>query len=94
VIGALDRVVGRGGVLDLAARWARPDAHLELESVHRFPDPVYADLSLRMRKGERTGEVFDTLVERGQIVIHASEVERTPHWSAATDSSSPTPANR
>jgi exodeoxyribonuclease V alpha subunit len=41
--------VGRGGVLDLAARWVRPEAHLELESVHRFGDPAYADLSLLMR---------------------------------------------
>jgi conjugative relaxase-like TrwC/TraI family protein len=69
--------VGRGGVLDLAARWIQPEAHLELESVHRFTDPAYADISLLMRAGERSGEVFDTLVERGQIVVHASEVERT-----------------
>ena len=69
--------VGRGGVLDLAARWVSPAAHHELESVHRFTDPAYADLSLLMRTGERSGEVFDTLLERGQIVLHASEVERT-----------------
>ena len=31
--------VGRGGVLDHAARWARPEARLELETVHRFTDP-------------------------------------------------------
>ncbi len=69
--------VGRGGVLDLAARWVRPAAHHELESVHRFSDPAYADLSLLMRTGERNGEVFDALHRRGQIVVHASEVERT-----------------
>jgi len=69
--------VGRGGVLDLAARWVRPEAHLELESVHRFSDPEYAHLSLQMRSGERPEEVFDALLERGQIVLHASEVERT-----------------
>jgi exodeoxyribonuclease V alpha subunit len=69
--------VGRGGVLDLAARWVRPAAHHELESVHRFSDPAYADLSLLMRTGERPDEVFDALLERGQIVLHASEVERT-----------------
>ncbi|MFC5731177.1 MULTISPECIES: MobF family relaxase [Nocardioides] len=68
--------VGRGGVLDLAARWVRPEAHLELESVHRFADPAYADLSLLMRGGERPGEVFDDLVARGEIVVHASKVER------------------
>ena len=69
--------VGRGGVLDLAARWARPEARLELETVHRFTDPEYADLSLLMRTGERTGEVFDALHARGQIVVHPTEVERT-----------------
>jgi exodeoxyribonuclease V alpha subunit len=74
--------VGRGGVLDLAARWARPAAHHELESVHRFSDPAYADLSLLMRTGERPGEVFVALLERGQVVVHASEVERTAALAA------------
>jgi exodeoxyribonuclease V alpha subunit len=69
--------VGRGGVLDLAARWVSPAGHHELDSVHRFSDPAYADLSLLMRTGERPGEVFDALFERRQIVLHASEVERT-----------------
>lgn len=30
-----------------------------------------------MRTGERASEVFDALVARGQVVVHASEVERT-----------------
>ncbi|WP_245994143.1 MobF family relaxase [Nocardioides immobilis] len=68
--------VGRGGVLDHAARWARPEASLTLETVHRFADPEYAELSLLMRTGERSGEVFDALVRRGEVVVHASEVER------------------
>jgi exodeoxyribonuclease V alpha subunit len=79
--------VGRGGVLDLAARWVRPAAHHELESVHRFSDPGYADLSLLMRTGERSGEVFEKLLERGQIVLHASEVERTAALAAIGASS-------
>ena len=74
--------VGRGGVLDLAARWVRPEAHHELESVHRFSDPAYADLSLLMRTGERSGEVFDALLESGQVIVHASEVERTTALAA------------
>ena len=53
--------VGRGGVLDHAARWARPEACLELETVHRFTDPEYADLTLLMRTGQTPGEVFDML---------------------------------
>jgi hypothetical protein len=63
-------------VLDLAARWIPPAAHLGLETVHRFTDPDYAALTLLMRTGERPGEVFDTLVNRGQIILHPSEVER------------------
>ncbi|WP_245644558.1 MobF family relaxase [Nocardioides jensenii] len=67
--------VGRGGVLDLAARYA-PDRCVEYGGVHRFTDPAYADLSLRMRSGAKPGEVFDELVRRGGVVIHASDVER------------------
>jgi ATP-dependent exoDNAse (exonuclease V) alpha subunit len=68
--------VGRGGVLDHAARWARPEACLELESVHRFTDSEYADLTLLMRTGQRSGDVFDMLNKRGLIQIHRTEVER------------------
>jgi exodeoxyribonuclease V alpha subunit len=68
--------VGRGGVLDLAITCASPPARLTLDVVHRFEDPAYADLSLRMRRGERTGEVFDRLLARGEIRIHATDVER------------------
>jgi conjugative relaxase-like TrwC/TraI family protein len=74
--------VGRGGVLDLAARWVRRAAHHELESVHRFSDPAYAELSMLMRSGERSGEVFEALLERGEVVVHASEVERTAALAA------------
>jgi ATP-dependent exoDNAse (exonuclease V) alpha subunit len=49
---------------------------LTLDAVHRFVDREYADLSLLMRTGERSGETFDALLARGQVVIHASEVER------------------
>ena len=67
--------VGRGGVLDLTARYA-PDRHVELDGVRRFTDPAYATLSQRMRQGEDPGALFDELVFRGEIVVHASEVER------------------
>ena len=67
--------VGRGGVLDLAARYA-PERRVELEGVRRFTDPAYAALSLRMRQAEDPGALFDELVRRGEIVVHASEVER------------------
>lgn len=46
--------VGRGGVLDLAARWVPPDAHVDLDVAHRFADPEYAAISLAMRTGSPT----------------------------------------
>ena len=69
--------VGRGGVLDHAIAWAHPTAVVSLEKVHRFAVPDYAALSLRMRKGDQPASVFDELRRRGQIVVHASDVERT-----------------
>lgn len=69
--------VGRGGVLDHATAWAHPTAVVTLEKVHRFADPEYADLSLRMRKGDGPAAVFDELERRGLVVVHGSEVERT-----------------
>jgi ATP-dependent exoDNAse (exonuclease V) alpha subunit len=69
--------VGRGGVLDHALAWAHPTAVVSLEKVHRFSDPDYAALSLRMRTGEDPAAVFDALHRRGSIVIHASDSERT-----------------
>ncbi|MGI9156147.1 MAG: MobF family relaxase [Marmoricola sp.] len=48
--------VGRGGVLDLAARWAAPEAVVGLDVVHRFADPEYAAISLAMRSGRPIGE--------------------------------------
>ena len=69
--------VGRGGVLDHAVAWAHPSAVVTLEKVHRFTDPDYPAMSLRMRTGDDPGSVFDTLHRRGQVVIHTSEVERT-----------------
>jgi hypothetical protein len=82
--------VGRGGVLDLAARWADPDACLTLDTVHRFrrmittpdgrietaADEEYARLSLAMRDATDPERVFDALVERGLIRVHASEQAR------------------
>lgn len=68
--------VGRGGLLDHAVVWAHPTAVVTLEKVHRFADPDYAALSLKMRKGDKPEAVFDALHRRGQIVVHASDLER------------------
>ena len=69
--------VGRGGVLDHALAWAHPTAVVALEKVHRFTDPGYAALSLRMRTGDDPAAVFDELHRRRSIVIHPSDSERT-----------------
>ena len=69
--------VGRGGVLDHALAWAHPTAVVALEKVHRFSDPGYAALSLRMRKGDDPAGVFDALHRRGSIAVHPSDSERT-----------------
>jgi len=69
--------VGRGGVLDLAARWATPESCLVLDTVHRFTDPEFARLSLAMRTGEHPDQVFDALLARDQIRIHPRETERS-----------------
>ncbi|WP_246166221.1 MobF family relaxase [Nocardioides psychrotolerans] len=68
--------VGRGGVLDHALAWAHPTAVVSLEKVHRFTDPGYAALSLRMRTGDDPAAVFDALHRRGSTVIHPSDIER------------------
>ncbi|CAN5255604.1 MobF family relaxase [soil metagenome] len=56
--------VGRGGMLDLAARWARPEAVLSLDMVHRFTDPEYAAISLAMRTGTSLSAAIRTSGER------------------------------
>jgi len=78
--------VGRGGVLDLAGRWA--ERAVALEVIHRFTrieqiepgvladveDVDYAALSLRMRQGAagQPGAVFDQLAARGQVHVHTT----------------------
>ena len=69
--------VGRGGVLDHALAWAHPTAVVALEKVHRFTDPGYAALSLRMRTGDDPAAVFDALHRRRSIVVHPRDSERT-----------------
>lgn len=80
--------VGRGGVLDHAVAYADPAKVVTVETVRRFSDSAYGILSLRMREGYLSGEVFEALLARGQIVVHSSDVERTTalaRWGAAGD---------
>ncbi len=66
--------------------WATPEeACLTLETVHRFADPDYADLSLLMRTGQDPAAVFDALLARGDIQIHPTETERLHHLANETE---------
>ena len=60
--------VGHAGAMDSAIRHA--NAAVELDTVHRFRDPDYAALTLRLRDAgdrERALVVAGELVERGQV---------------------------
>lgn len=65
--------VGRGGVLDHAAKIATERADIDV--VHRFADPKYAEMSLRMRTREQPAELFNDLYAGGHIRIHTSTEE-------------------
>ncbi len=68
--------VGRGGVLDHAVRWVDPDGYVPIDTVHRFRDPSYADITLKMRSGERPEQVFDQLTAAAAIRVHPTESAR------------------
>ncbi|GAC1379860.1 MAG: hypothetical protein NVSMB48_04550 [Marmoricola sp.] len=76
--------VGRGGVLDHAINTAPPNYQVSLDTVRRFADPSYADLTLRLREGRDLDRLFDELLAGGHIQIHGTEAERT---SALIDAS-------
>ncbi|GAB3039666.1 MobF family relaxase [Parafrigoribacterium mesophilum] len=62
--------VGRGGVLDMAAQLL--GRTFDMAMVHRFADPVYADLTVCMRAGENPALLFDWLRALDLIVLHES----------------------
>jgi ATP-dependent exoDNAse (exonuclease V) alpha subunit len=68
--------VGRGGVLDHAVRWVDADGYVPIDTVHRFRDPTYADITLKMRSGESSEQVFDQLTAAGAIRVHPTEPAR------------------
>jgi exodeoxyribonuclease V alpha subunit len=78
--------VGRGGVMETAARWSA--APVVLDQVHRFlrrqqnesgtpvvEDVDYAELSLRLREGTNPDRLVEELVRRGAVVVHHLESE-------------------
>lgn len=60
--------VGRGGVLDMAVQLSTHA--VDLTTVHRFTDPEYADLTVRMRAGENPALLFDRLHALGLVMVH------------------------
>lgn len=63
--------VGRGGVLDMAVLIR--SRTFDMTGVHRFTDPDYAALTVRMRVNENPAAVFDQLQTLGLIELHADE---------------------
>lgn len=61
--------VGRGGVLDMAAQIR--GRTIDMAEVHRFTDPAYADLTVRLRDRDDPGAIFDQLHTLGLIRLHA-----------------------
>jgi hypothetical protein len=62
--------VGRGGVLDIAAQLS--PRVFDMTTVHRFTDPEYAELTIRMRAGENPALLFDRLHALDLIDLHDS----------------------
>jgi len=63
--------VGRGGVLDIAAVLA-PEV-FDMATVHRFTDPDYANLTIRLRRGEDAASLLDHLDVLGLVRLHDSD---------------------
>lgn len=51
----------------------------DMAEVHRFTDPAYAALTVRMRNGDNPGEVFDQLTALGLARLHASDEDVQGH---------------
>ncbi|MBK5249746.1 MAG: AAA family ATPase, partial [Actinomycetales bacterium] len=62
--------VGRGGVLEMAAEFS--SRVFDMTTVHRFGDPEYADLSVRLRAAEHPALLFDRLHALGLVMLHES----------------------
>ena len=78
--------VGRGGVLDMAALLTSGSGItvVDMDSVHRFTDPIYADLTLQLRAGEDPAHLFDRLHALGHIRLHPTAEEAQEDIAAAT----------
>ncbi|EPD84339.1 hypothetical protein HMPREF1529_02405 [Microbacterium sp. oral taxon 186 str. F0373] len=63
--------VGRGGVLDIAARLT--PVVVDITSLHRFTDGVYATLTLELRQGRNPAAIFDRLNDLGFIALYDTD---------------------
>jgi len=67
--------VGHSGAMALF--WRRATRQVELLTIHRFTDPGWADLSLKLRRSEgreQAEEAANDLVRTGHVVLTNSEV--------------------
>ncbi len=69
--------VGRGGVLDMTATIR--GRTIDMAEVHRFTDPAYAELSMRLRDRADPGAIFDQLAALGLIRLHADAESLREH---------------
>jgi AAA domain/TrwC relaxase len=78
--------VGRGGVLDLAAVFVTGSGGtvFDMDSVHRFADPIYADFTLRLRAGHDPANLFDQLHALGHVHLHRSTDDAREDIATAT----------
>lgn len=63
--------VGRGGVLDIAAQLR--GVTFDMTGLHRFTDPEYAKLTLRLRGGNDPAAMFDALHTMRLIRLHDND---------------------
>lgn len=63
--------VGRGGVLDFAARLT--PVVVDMTSLHRFTDDAYATLTLELRHGRNPAAIFGQLNALGLVKLHESD---------------------
>lgn len=71
--------VGHAGAMESATRHA--SASVELDTVHRFRDPAYAALTLRLRD---VGDPADAQAVAGELMTRG-HLERADHHDAARD---------
>ncbi|WP_374008527.1 AAA family ATPase [Leifsonia sp. LS-T14] len=68
--------VGHSGAMALF--WRRATRQVELLTIHRFQDPAWGDLSLRLRQPDDLDEAVRTaeeLISTGHVVLSTSEAE-------------------